>query len=167
MQLLTGGINEKRVILKSMEDAVRINLKNEMTEIDVGYLTFYYENCGKEIEVEQHTSDCVRVLNNKDIDIILFNEEVSIIKNTVTQEDVDNYIADIQVYSASEKTTIVKATLINGFEIIESSSCVDKENYNEQIGAEICIIKSKIFEFLGFMLQDSLCKQSLPHKQPN
>ena len=151
---------KKRAMLKSIEEVLRINLKNEITEVDIKYLMFYYENCGKEIEVEPYTADCVRVSNDKDI--VLFIEEVSIIKNTVTQEDVDNYIANIEVYSASEKTTIVRATLINGFEIVESSSCVDKENYNEKIGAEMCIkkIKSKVFEFLGFMLQDSLYKQS-------
>ena len=53
---------------------------------------------------------------------------------------------------------MVVATLVNGFEIIETSSCVDKSNYNEQLGAEICIerIKNKVWELLGFLLQTAI-----------
>ena len=76
-------------------------------------------------------------------------------KNTITQENVDNFIKDIKISTIGEKTTIVVATLVNDFEIIESSSCVDAANYDEQIGAEICIerIKNKAWELLGFLLQ--------------
>lgn len=76
-------------------------------------------------------------------------------KNTITQDIVDKFIKDLKISTIGEKTTMVVATLINGFEIIETSSCVDKQNYNEQLGAEICIerIKNKIWELLGFLLQ--------------
>ncbi|MDU2660038.1 MAG: Gp49 family protein, partial [Clostridioides difficile] len=42
-----------------------------------------------------------------------------------------------------------------GFEIVESTGCVDKANYSEDIGAEICLnkIKDKIWYLLGFLLQ--------------
>jgi hypothetical protein len=44
---------------------------------------------------------------------------------------------------------------VNGFEIVESSSCVDKENYSEELGVEICMekIRDKIWMLLGFLLQ--------------
>ena len=76
-------------------------------------------------------------------------------KNTITQENVDNFIKNIKISTIGEKTTLVIATLINDFEIIESSSCVDVANYNETLGAEICVerIKNKIWELLGFLLQ--------------
>ena len=76
-------------------------------------------------------------------------------KNTITQENVDNFIKEIKISTIGEKTTLVIATLINDFEIIESSSCVDVANYNETLGAEICVerIKNKIWELLGFLLQ--------------
>ena len=76
-------------------------------------------------------------------------------KNTITQKNVDDFIKEIKVSTIGEKTTLVIATLINGFEIIESSSCVDVANYNEDMGKEICIerIKNKIWELLGFLLQ--------------
>jgi len=52
----------------------------------------------------------------------------------------------------------VRVTLVNGFEIIESSACVDKRNYLESIGAEICLekIKDKIWFLLGFLLQTAV-----------
>lgn len=74
---------------------------------------------------------------------------------TITQEMVDNFIKETVITTIGDKTTLVKATLINGFEIVESSSCVDPANYNESLGAEICIakIKDKIWYLLGFLLQ--------------
>lgn len=76
-------------------------------------------------------------------------------KNTITQENVDDFIKEIKIVTIGEKTTLAVATLVNGFEIIESSSCVDVANYDEKLGSEICVarIKNKIWELLGFLLQ--------------
>lgn len=56
------------------------------------------------------------------------------------------------------KTTVVRAVLKNGFEIVESSSCVSAENYDEKLGEEICMerIRNKIWELLGFLLQTAV-----------
>jgi hypothetical protein len=61
----------------------------------------------------------------------------------------------IEVTKWGDKTTIVKAKLPNGFIIVESSSCVDPENFDEQIGYEICYnrIVNKIWELEGYALQ--------------
>lgn len=57
-----------------------------------------------------------------------------------------------------EKSTVVCAKLANGFEIIESSGCVDPANYNHAMGVEIC--KKRIAERLwmleGYALQVAL-----------
>lgn len=76
-------------------------------------------------------------------------------KNKITQQNVDSFIKSYTVNTIGQKTTVVQATLVNGFEILESSSCVDPANYNEEMGAEICLerIKNKIWELLGFLLQ--------------
>lgn len=68
---------------------------------------------------------------------------------------VEDFIKEKHVSTIGDKTTLVRAVLVNGFEIIESSACVDKVNYNEDIGAEICMkkIKDKIWMLLGFLLQ--------------
>jgi hypothetical protein len=76
--------------------------------------------------------------------------------NTITQENVDSFLKNYQVITLDDnKTTVVKAELVNGFTIVESSSCVDPANYDEQIGSEICLnrIKNKVWELLGFLLQ--------------
>jgi hypothetical protein len=76
-------------------------------------------------------------------------------ENKITQSDVDNFIAKIDTIQLGEKTTIVKATLKNGFVVVESSSCVDVKNFSMEIGTEICVdkIKEHIWGLLGFLLQ--------------
>ena len=61
----------------------------------------------------------------------------------------------INLITLGDKTTVVRCVLRNGFEIVESSSCVDPKNYSEEYGAEICMerIKNKIWELLGFLIQ--------------
>ncbi|WP_026887715.1 Gp49 family protein [Clostridium beijerinckii] len=68
---------------------------------------------------------------------------------------VDDFIVDYEVFTKKDKITIVIATLVNGFTIVESSACVDPQNYNEEIGAEICKerIKNQVWNHLGFLLQ--------------
>lgn len=77
-------------------------------------------------------------------------------EDSITEKDVSRWINNVTVYTLeNKKTTVVSATLINGFTIVESSSCVDPKNYSEAIGAKICIgkIQDKVWEFLGFLLQ--------------
>lgn len=77
---------------------------------------------------------------------------------TITKKNVDDFIAKTEVITMGEKTTVVKATLVNGFELVESSACVSKDNYDESIGAEICMgrIKDKVWGYLGFLLQTAV-----------
>lgn len=83
-------------------------------------------------------------------------------KNTVTQEQIDKLIAesDIEVNTIFEKCTTVVVKLKNGFVLTESSACVDKENYDMEIGKEICMerIKNKLWELEGYKLQCELAK---------
>lgn len=74
---------------------------------------------------------------------------------SVGQKMVDDFIVDYEVFTKKGKITIVIATLVNGFTIVESSACVDPKNYNEEIGAEICKerIKNQVWNHLGFLLQ--------------
>lgn len=77
-------------------------------------------------------------------------------KKTLTQEDIDGIIkeTEIVVMTMFEKTTIVVAKLPNGFVIVESSSCVSPENYDVNMGKEICMkrIENKIWELEGYKL---------------
>lgn len=73
----------------------------------------------------------------------------------ISEEMVDNFIESHDTMTLGIKTTVVRATLKNGFEIIETSGCVDEANYDVGVGEESCLerIKSKVWEYLGFLLQ--------------
>lgn len=74
---------------------------------------------------------------------------------SVGQKMVDEFISYIETTTMGDRTTVVRCVLRNGFEIVESSSCIDPKNYSEKMGEEICMgkIKDKIWELLGFLLQ--------------
>ena len=89
-----------------------------------------------------------------------FNLKVDDNKNlpsgvSIGSKMVDDFIKEVYVSTLGDKTTLVRAILVNGFEIVESTGCVDKANYSEDIGAEICLnkIKDRIWYLLGFLLQ--------------
>ncbi|AHJ86714.1 hypothetical protein K7H05_00970 [Bacillus sp. ZZQ-131] len=84
-------------------------------------------------------------------------------KNTVTKEQVEKIIneAEIEIKTFFDKCTVVTAKLSNGFVIVESSACVDPANYDENLGAQICLerITNKIWELEGYKLQSKLSEQ--------
>ena len=67
---------------------------------------------------------------------------------------VNDFISYIETSTVGYKTTMVRCVLRNGFEIIETSACVDAQNYDQKLGEEICMkkIKDKIWYLLGFLL---------------
>lgn len=80
--------------------------------------------------------------------------------NTVTQEHISDMLnrSEVEVRTVFGKCTIVSVKLPNGFVITESSACVDPANYNEKLGASICMdrIESKLWELEGYRLQCEL-----------
>mgnify|MGYP004515383227 FL=1 len=77
---------------------------------------------------------------------------------SISAEMVERFIDHHETVTMGSKTTVVRAVLKNGFEIVESSSCVSAENYDEKLGEEICMerIRNKIWELLGFLLQTAV-----------
>ena len=79
---------------------------------------------------------------------------------TITEEDIAEIMenSEFEICTVFDKCTVVSCKLPNGFVITESSACVSPENYNEDIGAEICFdkIASKIWELEGYRLQSEL-----------
>lgn len=78
-------------------------------------------------------------------------------KNSVTKEQIDKILSEtfIKIEKYGDKTTVLMATLPNGFVIVESSSCVDSENFDMKIGEQICMehLENKIWELEGYKLQ--------------
>lgn len=91
-------------------------------------------------------------------------------KNKVTQEQIAKLIAEakIDVATVQEKCTVVTVTLKSGFILSESSACVDKENYNEEIGARCCMerIENKLWELEGYVLQQRLSELDKECEEP-
>jgi len=83
------------------------------------------------------------------------NPKLRTSKPSISQEMVDDFIVAKEVSTLGDTVTVVRATLRNGFELVESSACVSPENYDEKLGAKICMekIKDKVWFLLGFLLQ--------------
>ena len=97
-----------------------------------------------------------RIMKVKDNDTKLDGRFIQGFKNnSVTKELVDEVLRNstIRVATIEENTTIVTCILPNCFTIVESSGCMTKENYSEEIGVEECMkkIKDKVWELLGFL----------------
>jgi len=75
----------------------------------------------------------------------------------VTEARIDSIMekTDFQVEMMGNKTTVVMATLPNGFVIVESSSCVDPKNYNQELGVKLCKerIRDRLWMLEGYLLQ--------------
>lgn len=107
---------------------------------DEGYLVKYEDNY-ESWSPKEVFDRAYRLMNGKN--------------NTITQQDVDDFIIKVESVQFGEKTTLVKAELANGFIIVESSSCVNANNFDMEYGTEICVekIKDKVWFLLGFLLQ--------------
>ena len=89
---------------------------------------------------------------------VIANLDLRTTAPSISQQMVDDFIKETEVITMGDKTTVVRAVLRNGFEIVESSACVSAENYDEKLGAEICMehIKDKVWMLLGFLLQTAV-----------
>lgn len=87
-------------------------------------------------------------------------------KPSISARMVEYFILETWTETQGNKTTVVRALLRNGFEIVESSSCVSPENYDEDMGRDICLkkIREKVWMLLGFLLQTAVdgVSQSAP-----
>lgn len=88
-------------------------------------------------------------------------------KNVATPKITEEYIKEImedsefEAFTSFDKCTIISCRLPNGFVITESSACVSPENYNEEIGTNICLdkIADKIWELEAYRLQQYLWEE--------
>ena len=84
---------------------------------------------------------------------------------TVTEEMVREIMenSEFETYTAFGKCTVVSCRLPNGFVITEYSACVSPDNYNAEIGEEICInkIADKIWELEAYRLQQWMWEEEV------
>lgn len=73
----------------------------------------------------------------------------------ILKEDVENFITDVEVMTVGEKTTVVNAHTLTGFDTVRHSSCVDPKNYSEELGKQYAMeeVVNDLRAHLGFVLQ--------------
>lgn len=73
----------------------------------------------------------------------------------VLKEDVENFVTNVEVMTVGEKTTVVNAHTLTGFDMVRQSSCVDPKNYNEELGKQYAleVVTDDLWGHLGFVLQ--------------
>ena len=83
---------------------------------------------------------------------------------TVTEDYIEWLIenSELDIQTVFDKCTVVSCKLPNGFIITESSACVSPENYNVDLGIEICMdkITNKVWELEGYVLQNKLYEEN-------
>lgn len=139
------------------EPALRIDGKvyspdeilHEDTDVEVGYRVRYPDGYESWSPRDVFEAAYMPVLNNP---------QLKTNAPSVSQQMVDDFILETWTTTLGDKTTVVRAMLRNGFEIVESSACVSAENYDETMGRAICMekIKDKVWFLLGFLLQTAV-----------
>ena len=73
----------------------------------------------------------------------------------IIKEDVEKFITDVEVMTVGEKTTVVNAHTLTGFDTVRHSSCVDPKNYSEELGKQYAMeeVVNSLWSHLGFVLQ--------------
>ncbi|MEM8598351.1 MAG: Gp49 family protein [Bacteroidota bacterium] len=73
---------------------------------------------------------------------------------SLPESHIDQILAEseVVVYDMGRKTTAVHLTLPCGFEMVESSACVDPNRYDQSLGYQICMerLKNRVWELEGY-----------------
>lgn len=141
-------------------------LLNDATPCDwrsYGCDHFTFSNVFKKINDDNERMNTKRQVvtflnNDKNINSVNVDKRVK-----VSCEDVDKRMetAEIEVFTVFDKCTVVACKLNNGFVLVESSACIDPDNYDEEIGVNECLckIENKVWELEGYMLQNKLYEE--------
>lgn len=83
----------------------------------------------------------------------------------ITEEYINEIMehSEFDVHTVFDKCTVVTCRLPNGFVISDYATCVNPEDYDEDMGVDICSerIKNKIWELEAYRLQQYLWEESL------
>lgn len=73
----------------------------------------------------------------------------------ILKEDVENFITYVDTTTIGDKTTVVNAHTLTGFDTVKHSSCVDPKNYSKELGRKYAMeeVVNDLWAHLGFVLQ--------------
>jgi len=157
-------IKAKAMNRKDYNDLRGWEVPNNENPNDKGYLVEYQNQTPNVKDFDGYISWSPKDIFEKTYFELITNPKLKTDNPSISQEMVNNFISNFEVFTKQDKITIVIATLINGFTIVESSACVSTENYDENLGANICKkkIKDRIWSYLGFMLQSAATQLKPP-----
>lgn len=128
--------------------------EDEMFEVyNVDDRDTYIKSENKRLTIDNKTFD-------RYFDKYVEPEEESVFEYSVASEFVSDILegSEVIVDTLFDKCTMVACKLPNGFVIVETSACVDPDNYDEELGINICLdkIADKIYELEGYVLQNKM-----------
>lgn len=127
---------------EAIRKGYRVNNKVNTPPDTIGYEVVYQDGykswCPKEVADAAYF-----ILDEK-------NDGTKILK-----EDVEKFITDVDVMTVGDKTTVVNAHTLTGFDTVRHSSCVDPKNYSEELGKKYAMeeVVNDLWAHLGFVLQ--------------
>lgn len=73
----------------------------------------------------------------------------------LTEEIIESRVVEQLDYKVGNKTTVVVLILVNGFEVVGTSACVDPKDYNHDLGILYARKRAidKVWELEGYVTQ--------------
>lgn len=144
----TGNV-VKMVKTEKWLEPMKVGNEYVIQDIKYGVATLYSDND------EKYYSVADNILEK-------YFTKVEIVEEDVEEavDYIDMLLADSQFNFTKvfDKCMIVACKLPNGFVIVESSSCIDPEDYDEDIGIDICLsrIKMRIAEMEAYVSHEEM-----------
>lgn len=90
--------------------------------------------------------------------------------NKIPKEHIDEIMedSDYEVYdSAFGSCTIVAMTLPNGYTLVESSGCIDPDEYDHDLGVELCkeALRRKVWQLEGYLGKQAFFEAQLEESE--
>ena len=147
---------DKLIVTKKVSSFLDVGSIVEVIDVtDEGIISFKFGDNFAHMGVmntAEYESHFEKMEEEKEAEILNITEEY-------IAEIMEN--SDFEIRTVFDKCTVVSCRLPNGFVITESSACVNTDDYDEDIGAEICFdkIANKIWELEAYRLQQFLWEE--------
>lgn len=135
-KLIFGRFDVKEATKKEYMDSQKYNIDNKAASEDSGVVI---DLGGYDVWIPSKVFENLKTIDLKE-------------DNKLSLDAVKGYISE-QTESRLGKSAVLHTKLLNGFEIVETAAPISEENYDHDIGIDICkrITIDKIFMFLGFI----------------
>ena len=152
------NIGDKLVAVKKLNGFFDIGDVINITEIENNVISFKYDN-NLSKSGQMDFASCEKYFVKVEAEET--TEEYPTVTEEWVREIMDN--SEFEVLTTFDKCTIVSCRLPNGFVITESSSCVNPNDYDEELGTDICFdkIAKKIWELEAYRLQQLMYEDNI------